>query len=60
MVQAPKGKLPYKDTDIRWRYPEGIINNDALVVSKRLGHAMRITKGKLKTLDARNTTKVIE
>ena len=33
-------ELPYKDTDIRWRYPEGIINNDASVVSKRLGHAI--------------------
>ena len=33
-------ELPYKDTDIRWRYPENIINNDASVVSKRLGHAI--------------------
>ena len=33
-------ELPYKDTDIRWRYPEGIINNDASEVSKRLGHAI--------------------
>ena len=33
-------ELPYNETDIRWRYPEGIINNDASVVSKRLGHAI--------------------
>nr|WP_094234282.1 class I SAM-dependent methyltransferase [Mogibacterium pumilum]ASS38047.1 hypothetical protein AXF17_06165 [Mogibacterium pumilum] len=33
-------ELPYEDTDIRWRYPEGIINNDVSVVRKRLGHAI--------------------
>ena len=33
-------ELPYNETDIRWRYPEGIIKNDASVVSKRLGHAI--------------------
>ena len=33
-------ELPYEDSDIKWRYPENIINNDASVVSKRLGHAI--------------------
>lgn len=43
-------ELPYKDTDIRWRYPEGIINNDASVVSKRLGHAIENHKREIENL----------
>ena len=33
-------EMPYKDTNIRWRYPETIIHNDASVVRKRLKHAV--------------------
>ena len=33
-------ELPYEDSDIRWRYPEGIINNEASVVRRRLDHAI--------------------
>lgn len=43
-------ELPYEDTDIRWRYPEGIINNDASVVSKRLGHAIENHKREIENL----------
>ena len=43
-------ELPYEDSHIRWRYPEGIINNDALVVSKRLGHAIENHKREIENL----------
>lgn len=43
-------ELPYEDTDIRWRYPEGIINNDASVVRKRLGHAIENHKREIENL----------
>ena len=33
-------EMPYEDSDIRWRYPKGIINNEASVVHKRLDHAI--------------------
>ena len=38
--KAPLRKLPYNESDIRWKYPASQIQSDAPVVRKRLGHAI--------------------
>ena len=37
---VPLRKLPYNESDIRWKYPASQIQSDAPVVRKRLGHAI--------------------
>lgn len=38
--RVPLRKLPYNESDIRWKYPASLIHSDAQVAHKRLAHAI--------------------
>ena len=38
--RVPLRKLPYDESDIRWKYPASLIHSDAQVAHKRLAHAI--------------------
>lgn len=40
LIQLPLRKLPYSESDIRWKYPASLIYSEAPIVRKRLEHAI--------------------